>query len=1006
MTLPRIGTNPQAERGVAAVTNAVFKPQERDGLGHIFRRLSEVDVGIDGQIEIVEGEHPTGRIVGVQVKAGPSWFSSPSPAGWTVYIEQSTVHYWRVYAVPVLLCVVDLETETVYWTRTDVGVFDATQQKYKIPLPRHQQLNAAAATLIAQIAKAAPPSFLSQLAIPPALVLRESEVRAAIGEGNIAEYLDIAATTADDMWAAGFREHATWLVRDIVRALTHRGEPESILPLLTKWFDRVLDELENPENALRLLEVINQPRSATTPGWSTTLRGRALMQARVMQARAEAAMGLTDQANSVIQDITAETDLRQDPAFAIPAAELAGLVCMADEQFREAAEAYERLAAILETTPGGTTGGLRASNRALFARGLAGDYEAAITGLQAAQAGDEIFVLMALSWLFAGKGELQAAAATAMRLPIHPTASLDSYAVLRAYRMAGWCDRHAFVFRQPEAYDSVAHRLELLVLAQSSRGSLHERLRDRSDEAARHGKSREAMLTANHARVAALTRADLAAYSDANERMAAAWRAAVLEEPRPDHVLNALRYTAATSHVELKTPEERMFVKVVTDLLVGDTSRDALEAIAQATENDLGSIGALRLVAAFGDRWVYAERDMDLSKLVRSALASPTTDLSVSWLMDATRKALNAIRPELGPEAAAAVRDALLEFMPRVVEGNALRDALGALAVATHAAQSPADGGQAIAEYLLSLERPSARSHATHEWLSALAFSARRFHGEARRRLIDAIIAVARPQAHEDSYRWDAVMMLRAADKDPGELDASGPAAVAAAYFAMLEELLRASIAEVGGQSFSFRRADWPVLTDWAAPYADSAQRVRVGTLAAELLGENRHLLQMRLQWIPFIARVGQVTPEFAGRALQVLRAAARGALHGIGGMDEFMDPLSMFRNLGHTPDRVQSIAVAWTALLLRSSEPTVVSEAMALLEEASLSPSLHVRHAVAKGLRWALQGGGEQEMSNERRTAVDALLRRLATDHVPDVAVTALRALARVFDGQDDDTD
>jgi hypothetical protein len=142
-------------------------------------------------------------------------------------------------------------------------------------------------------------------------------------------------------------------------------------------------------------------------------------------------------------------------------------------------------------------------------------------------------------------------------------------------------------------------------------------------------------------------------------------------------------------------------------------------------------------------------------------------------------------------------------------------------------------------------------------------------------------------------------MMLRAADKDPGELDASGPAAVAAAYFAMLEELLRASIAEVGGQSFSFRRADWPVLTDWAAPYADSAQRVRVGTLAAELLGENRHLLQMRLQWIPFIARVGQVTPEFAGRALQVLRAAARGALHGIGGMDEFMDPLSMFRNLG-----------------------------------------------------------------------------------------------------------
>jgi hypothetical protein len=42
----------------------------------IWRNLLEEDVGVDGTIEIALGEFPTGKIVGAQVKSGPSYIRS------------------------------------------------------------------------------------------------------------------------------------------------------------------------------------------------------------------------------------------------------------------------------------------------------------------------------------------------------------------------------------------------------------------------------------------------------------------------------------------------------------------------------------------------------------------------------------------------------------------------------------------------------------------------------------------------------------------------------------------------------------------------------------------------------------------------------------------------------------------------------------------------------------------------------------------------------------------
>jgi hypothetical protein len=983
---------------------AVFKPTADGGLGHVFRRLSEVDVGIDGQIEILDGPHPTGRIVGVQVKAGPSFFTSPSAEGWTVYIDQPTVHYWRLYAVPVILCVVDLESGVVYWARTDVGVFDATEKKYKIPLLRDQQLNAAAAPVIAQIAKTAPPSLFAQLALPPALVLREGEVRIAIGEGRLLHILDAAVATADDIWSAGFPYQAIGLARAILRALTTGVPVTTVLPLLERWTLRIVEELDDPESALRMLDIINAPQLASSPPLSTTLTREEQVRVRAMRARAQVAMGHTEEARSVAQQIAADAVMRDDAEFRLVGAMLAAMAALAGEQFSEAEEAFNRLASLPPIGSHNTTGQQRARNRATFARGLAGAPTDALVSLRAAAPGDEGFVAMAESWLLATVGDFKAASEAAMRIPMHGVASLDGYAVLRAYRMAGWADRKAVVIREPEAYDTVAYRLEALVRAQTPRRSMHERLRDVADDAVLRGKSREALLAAFHAKVAALHRADLAAYLEAYDRIAAAWRAAVLEEPSLEHIIHALAMTAATATDPPKTPEQKMFVRVVTEFLSGETAREALNAIRRAAINGDGAIGAFRLVAAFGWRWVFVGRDEALADLFRAALAVPTTPRLASVLVDAAQDALAALEPPLGPGAAAAVREAILSLGPKI-HARSISHVLSALATTGCVATPPADGGLELAQYLISLEPAATQWHARREWLGAMALSARQFSGEARRMIRDVLVANAHSAGSPFGFNWDGVLMLLAAEINPAEWHAQGERAMAAAYFDFLESRLNAALAEVGSGSLGFREADWPELTEWAIPHVDPARRAHVGRLATTLLTGNGHILQMRMKWIPCIARLGHRTPEFAGEALEALRTAATGSLRGVGGFDEFMNPLSMFRNIGHTPDRVQALAVGWISLFLGTAEATVADGALRTLEEAATSTSHRVRLSVAQGLAWLLQATDRDQamLPAERRHAVDRLLGGLARDHVAEVSVTALRAMAGIIGSEAD---
>jgi hypothetical protein len=84
-------------------------------LGMIFREQSTSDFGVDAQAEGVRGGSPTGRLVGLQIKTGPSYFEEPCDGGWKFRPKKRHIRYWLDHSLPVFILLVDLETETIYW---------------------------------------------------------------------------------------------------------------------------------------------------------------------------------------------------------------------------------------------------------------------------------------------------------------------------------------------------------------------------------------------------------------------------------------------------------------------------------------------------------------------------------------------------------------------------------------------------------------------------------------------------------------------------------------------------------------------------------------------------------------------------------------------------------------------------------------------------------------------------------------------------------------------------
>lgn len=84
--------------GVSAVQSIVYRE-----LKWFFREQTVDDYGIDAQIEVTNREHPTGKMIAVQIKSGASYFVSTTEDGSIFRFDEKHKKYWLGHALPVIV---------------------------------------------------------------------------------------------------------------------------------------------------------------------------------------------------------------------------------------------------------------------------------------------------------------------------------------------------------------------------------------------------------------------------------------------------------------------------------------------------------------------------------------------------------------------------------------------------------------------------------------------------------------------------------------------------------------------------------------------------------------------------------------------------------------------------------------------------------------------------------------------------------------------------------------
>lgn len=109
-----------------------------ESIGFAFREQSESDYGIDAHVELIEAEQPTGQLLGLQLKSGPSYLSETCDDGFVFRTDKKHVDYWQKHALPVLICLCDIEAKTIYWQIVNNDTSKSTGKDYKFIVPTTQ----------------------------------------------------------------------------------------------------------------------------------------------------------------------------------------------------------------------------------------------------------------------------------------------------------------------------------------------------------------------------------------------------------------------------------------------------------------------------------------------------------------------------------------------------------------------------------------------------------------------------------------------------------------------------------------------------------------------------------------------------------------------------------------------------------------------------------------------------------------------------------------------------
>lgn len=112
-------------------------------MGFAFREQPVEDYGIDAIIEERQSGYLSGKLIGVQIKSGPSYFSKERNGKVVFYVDEKHYSYWLNYSIPVILVLYNPDTGLCIYETVEAGKMFKTKKGWKIDIPLTNHLSSA-----------------------------------------------------------------------------------------------------------------------------------------------------------------------------------------------------------------------------------------------------------------------------------------------------------------------------------------------------------------------------------------------------------------------------------------------------------------------------------------------------------------------------------------------------------------------------------------------------------------------------------------------------------------------------------------------------------------------------------------------------------------------------------------------------------------------------------------------------------------------------------------------
>ncbi len=147
---------PRTDRLGASKVEHFFSQQ-----GWLYREQTLHDYGIDAQVEIVKSGKPTGDLIAIQIKSGPSYFSEQTSESIVFRTDDNHIDYWFRHCLPVIIVLYNPKDEICYWQNISDDTISRTGKGWKIEVPIAKKLTKSSLAELCEITQ--PPPYIKKL---------------------------------------------------------------------------------------------------------------------------------------------------------------------------------------------------------------------------------------------------------------------------------------------------------------------------------------------------------------------------------------------------------------------------------------------------------------------------------------------------------------------------------------------------------------------------------------------------------------------------------------------------------------------------------------------------------------------------------------------------------------------------------------------------------------------------------------------------------------------------